>query len=184
MIKFLKQKNKGSSLLEMVFYLALFSLTSVLVINAILTMLTSFREVSINKDLSSGAKILEIISREVRNSQSLQITENQNPFLRSLTLNGLDDLGNPRIIRIDFANNDVSLYEDGVLVGNLNSDNIIVNNLNFEIIDFIREGDYDAVETFDEVSTTLKIYLELQSNRFNSTKTVDFTTSIIAREGY
>jgi hypothetical protein len=147
-------------------------------------MFSSFKEVAINKDLSSGAKMLEIISREIRNADSVQIIENQSPFLRSIVLNGVDDSGNPRIIRIDFADNQVLLYQEDGLVGNLNSDNLIVNNLNYEIVDFVREGNYDAMETFDPVSTTIKIELEVESNRFGYNKTANFNTSITSREGY
>lgn len=179
-----KQKNTGFSLLETLLYLSIFSLTAILVINSILVMLSSFREIAVNKDLASGAKILEILSREIRNADSIQIVENQSPFLRSIVLNGTDELGASRVIRIDFENNEILLYEDDGLVGNLNSSNVIVNNLDYEIIDFVREGDYDALETFDPITTTIKIDLELESNRFGFNKIANFSTAILAREGY
>ena len=59
-------KNRGFSLLEVVFYIAVFAILSIVVINALLTMTRAFKESTIESDIVRAGGIMERISREVK----------------------------------------------------------------------------------------------------------------------
>lgn len=166
-VHFLKiQKNKGYALLETIFYIVLFAIFSVAVINAMLTMTQSFKETAIQKELMQGSNILERISREIRNAYAVNsISAN------SLKLNTTDDLGVNKIIEFSLSGSDIRLLEDDVFIGNLNSSNITVVNLAFTQINTTN-------------SIAIKIFLTVRSNHDTQNREENFYDTVVFRGSY
>lgn len=179
LIKF-KKLNKGYSMLELVFYIAIFSITALLVLNSILAMVSSFKENKAHNNLIQNSKIIEKISREIRNSESVNTISSS-----SLKLNNKDGAGNPRTSTFTLSGNDLNFYENDVLVGVLNPDNISVTSLTFTSVAFVR-GDsvYSAAEIVPLNSAAIKITLTLEVNSFGVIKSKTFYNTVVLRDSY
>jgi len=129
MIFNLKKTNQGFSLLEIVFYISLFAIIAILVINSLIVMMNSFREIKINNDLFTGAIIVEKISREIKQADSFSLT-NLSTLNLSTSLGGV----NKQIVFSLNNDNQIEYYEDGVLIGYLNHNNLLVQSLVFNVI--------------------------------------------------
>ncbi len=167
MLTIYKNKNKnGYALLELLFYIAFFSLLSIIVINAMITMAQSFKETEIQTELLRSGSIMERISREVRgaiNISSITTTD--------LKLNTTDSAGTAKTVEFLMSGSNLQLLENEILTGNLNSANIIISGL-----------------TFTQITTTegvgVKIVLTVQSPSDKYSRTVDFYDTVILRGNY
>lgn len=157
----IKNKNQGYSLLEIVFYISLFAVVSILVINSMIVMMRSFRETKINIDLAQNSSILEKISREIKQADSIASLSSN-----SLTLNS-----DSQVINFALSGTDVTYTEDGNLIGNLNTSTVMVTNL-----------------TFNQLTTNLgqsvKIVLSFKSKLDPEDEAIDFYDTIIIRGNY
>jgi len=179
LIKF-KKLNKGYGILELVFYIAIFAIIALLVINSILTMVSSFKETKANNNLIQSSKILEKISREIRNSESIHTWS-----VSSLKLNNQDSAGNPRTSTFTLSGDDLNFYENDTLVGTLNPTNISVTSLTFTPVAFVRSTDvYSAAEVVPLNSDAVKVALTLEVNSFGVIRSKTFYTTIVLRESY
>lgn len=159
----------GYSLVEILIYLAIFTVLSILVINSFIIILSSFNATSINRKLlESGLSSMERVSREIRQSKDIDIANSSSTILQ---LNSTNSLNNNTIIKIASENGDLNLYEDNNLVGNLLNENISLTNLMFR-----------------RISTTegqaVKIEMTLEYSRGNNIKSENFYNTIILRGGY
>lgn len=171
----LKKNNRGYGLVELIFYVAIFSITSVLVLNSILTMVNAFKETSANNHLVQASKILERISREIRNAEIYSIDGN------SITLTDTDATS----VNFTFSNNDILLYESGTLLGPLNPANVRITSMSFSPVVSVRNGaTYDAGNVDPLGSSAVKVAITMQSNRFGLIKEKTFYTTIVLRESY
>lgn len=166
-------RKNGYSLMEMLIYLAIFTMLSILVINSLITVMTSFSTTRTNRDLlESGSTAIERISREIRQAKTVDTT---NSTLGSspgvLQLNSTDGSGNALLVKFMVSSGALNMYTGGTLKDNLLGQNITVNNL-----------------VFRRISTTngeaVKIELTLQDNSSKTTKTANFYDTIILRGGY
>lgn len=160
------QNNKGYSIVEMLFYISIFSVFSVVLINSLVVMTRAFRANTIQADLVQSASILERMSREVRQAYGINSIG-----ASDLRLNTKDDLGNNKTVRFVLTGSDILFYENDVLTGNLNSPNIQVNTLSFSQIT-------------TTVGVAIKISLSLNSTRDGASTTEDFYNTIVLRGGY
>jgi len=179
-----KKFNSGYGMLELVFYIAIFSITALLVLNSILTMLSSFKEVKANNNLIQSSKMLEKISREIRNSESIHTISSS-----SLKLNNKDDVGNPRTSTFTLSGTNLNFYENDVLVGTLNPANISVSSLVFtDIVLVYDDSAYISAEAAilnsDTGSDAVKIALTLEVNSFGVIKSKTFYNTVVLRESY
>jgi competence protein ComGC len=126
MIKKYFKKNAGTSMIEMLFYIVLLSMLSVVVINAMITMMKSFQEVSMRMELVRSGNILETISREIKKSYSINSI---NPS--DLILNSRDDSGNTKTVEFSLSGTNLLLKENSTLTGNLNSPGVAVLGIIF-----------------------------------------------------
>lgn len=175
MKNFFKQKNngrkvlsqaKGYSVLELVFYIALFATISLVVINAMITMTKAFKETSIQTEFVQSGVIMERMSREIRQAYDISsITATD------LVLNTTDSLGANKTVRFLLSGTNLQLFENAVLVGNLNPPNIVVTGL-----------------TFSQITTTkgkaVKIVLSLRSSNDASNRVKDFYDTVVLRGVY
>ncbi len=160
------QNKKGFTLLEMVFYVALFSVISLILVQAIITMVASFRETQITADINQTNQVLERVSREVRQAISINTISATN-----LKLNTTDSSGNAATITFTISGTNLELRQNDVLIGNLNSTNLKVTAL-----------------TFTQITTTnssaVKIEMTVTSNRYGSVRTANFYDTLVLRGSY
>lgn len=164
----IKKKNQGLSMVELLFYIAVFSVLFLVVINSIIFMTRSFRETVVNTDLTQSTNIMERISRETRNATSIDTLSTD-----SLKLNTIDPITElASTIRFTLSGTNVELYDgSNVLVGNLNSPNVSVTSLSFTQIT-TTEG------------TAVKIFMTVKSNHYNSVRTENFYDTVVLRGDY
>lgn len=167
-----KQKNKkGFSLIEIVIYIAIFSMVSLLVIKSLSLSMKSFAATRTNIILEeAGLNSIERISREIRASNSIDLV-NSDLSNGILKLNSLDASGAPMDVQISNDNGKLDLYEGGVLLGNLLGANVTLENL-----------------SFSPISTThsqgLKVNISIKSNYGASDKQANFYDTLILRGSY
>lgn len=172
-----KKLNKGSSMLELIFYVAIFSLTAVLVINAILVMVSSFKENNVNNYLSHNIKLIETISREIKNSDAVTGLSSDN-----IKLSGTDSLGNPRTSQFLWDGNSVIFYENDVEIGALDSSNVDVLNLAFYQVNSIVDDSAGEVNPLN--STAISFEITLQSNYLGHSSVETFYNTLVLRGSY
>lgn len=158
--------NRGSTIIELLFYIILFAMLSLVVINSLIVMTKSFKETTINKDLSESANILERISRDVKGSYSIQTIS-----ATSLKLNTADSVGANKTVQFSLSGTNIQVLENDVLIGNINSSNISVTALSFTQITTAH-------------GTAVKVSMTTQANRYASTRTADFYDTLVLRGDY
>ncbi len=174
MIKYNKIRTKGFTLVETIVYLALFVVLLVGIINSVLILTSSYRNVRVARSIESSAiNTMDRIIREVRNAESIDYSQSNfgiNPS--ALSLNTVDELGNTGTVRFYVQGNRVFLQENGVLSGPLTNANVTVSSLIFRNI----------VSTS---STAVKIEMSISSTSTNSVFiTRDFQGTAVIRGSY
>ncbi len=165
-MKPLINKKSGYTVIELVFYITLFTVISFVVINAMMTMAKSFKETTITADWQEGAVAIERISREIRSSYdtgSITATD--------LNLNTKDTNGNNKTVEFLLAGANIQLLENGTLTGNLNTPNIAVTALTFTQITTLQ-------------SKAVKISLTFKSTNDPLARTQDLNDTIVLRGVY
>ena len=168
MILKFKKKNKGYSLVEMIFYIAIFTMLSIVVINSMITMMKSFKEVSIQREITQGAQIMERISREIKGAKAINSIVNVNGDIK---LDTKDDSGNNKLIEFVLTNYNIRLLENSNYIGDLNSHNIKVTALTFTQITTIK-------------GQAIKIVLTISSNHDSKNRNYHFYDTIVLRGNY
>lgn len=119
--------TKGYSLLELLIYIALFTLISVVLIRSLVIMMRTYASSQANRRLqNNGDVIMERISREARDADSLSGTFSTNPGTLTLT-------GNGATVSFAVVNGAIQV-DDGGTVGVLSTDAVAVTNLVFRKI--------------------------------------------------
>ncbi len=162
----IKKRNSGYALLETIFYVSLFTILSVAVINSMITMTRAFKETAIQVELMQGGDIMERISREARGAISVSSIS-----ASSLKLNSKDSMGVDRTVEFALSGSDVRFSENGVLLGNLNSGNTAVPALSF-------------VQVNTAQGTAVKISLMVRSKQDSENRAADFYNTVVLRGVY
>jgi len=163
---FKKKKQKGYALLEMVFYICLLGFVAILVTNSLIIMMNSFKEIKINNELAQGTMMVEKISREIKQANSI-FSLNTN----SLSLNTKDSLGNNKKITFSLNGDNLQYLENDVLIGNLNKPTLVVSSLSFNLINTNK-------------SSAIRFLIEFHSVNDSSNKIVSFQNTLILRGAY
>lgn len=165
-MKNIKKMNRGYALLETIFYIILFAILSVAVINAMITMAKAFKETTIQAELMQGGNIMEKISREIRQAYGVNSISTN-----SLKLNTTDDAGVNKTVTFSLSDGDILFLEDDVFTGNLNTQNMTIVNL-----------------SFTQINTTkgigVKIYLTVKSDHDTQDRNEDFYDTVVLRGNY
>lgn len=165
-----KQLNKGLSIVELIFYVAIFTVLLLVVINSMIVMTKSYQETSINTDLTQSSNIMERLSRQIRNggsissitATSLKVAPPDSAFVPPSDAN----------TRFTLSGTNIEVYDGrDTLVGNLNSPNVAVTALSFTQINTAK-------------GTAIKIALTVQSTRYRSVRTESFYDTIVLRGDY
>jgi len=161
--------KSGYSIIEILVYLAIFTALSIVVINSFIVILFSFNTTNMNRQLiQSSTMVMERMSREIRQANSIDIvnsTIGTDPGFLQLKNNNSPD------IIFKSENQELNLYQDGVLVGNLLGQNITVENLIFRRIPTTN-------------SEAVRIEITLSYLKGQNTKTVNLYNTIVLRGGY
>lgn len=165
-IIFTNKRNRGSSVLELLFYIAFFATLSLLVIDAMITMAKSFKETSVQMELMQGGNIIEKISREIRQADSINSIS-----ASDLKLNTKDDSGADKTEEFLLSSPNIQFLENNILTGNLNTPNITVTSLVFSQINTTQ-------------SKAVKISLTIKSNNDKLSRAVDFYDTVVLRGSY
>lgn len=161
-----KNQKNGYTILELLFYVAIFAVLSLIVINAFLVMTKAFRETSLQIELSTALNIMERISRDTRSAYSINAISSN-----SLTLNTKDDAGLNKTVQFLLSGSNVQFLENGVLVGNLNTANILVTSLTFSQITTAK-------------ATAVKIFLGAKSSKDPMNRIENFYDTVTLRGDY
>lgn len=165
MIKISQQKS-GYAILELLFYIIFFSILSLVVINAMVTMTRSFRETAIQAELVQSGVIMERISREIRASYDISSIS-----ASDLNLNTKDDAGANKTVEFLLSGSNIQFLENSVLTGNLNTPNIVVTGLTFTQVTTVK-------------GKAVKILLTVKSNNDKLNRTQDFYDTVVLRGDY
>lgn len=165
--------NKGFSLVEILVYVGIFSIISIAVITSSVVVMSSFSKTrDIRNVLETGNIVFERITREIRQSSSVDLANSilsSNPG--SLQLNSTDISGNPRTVKFIIENGALNLYQNGTLVDNLLGYDVVVSNL-----------------IFRRITTTAgeAVKIEMTVGNLNSRNPTsrNFNDTIILRGGY
>lgn len=160
------KKNVGNTLLETLFYISLLTAMSILIINSLVVMTKAFRETAVQRDFSQGVQIMEKISREIRLAKSINTISTT-----SLKLNTTDDAGGSLTKTFSLVDGDLKVYENDVLLDNLNSQNISINDLSFNEID-------------TTVGGAVKVSFGVNSKRDSQGREENFYDTIVLRGKY
>ncbi len=122
------QKNKGYSLLELLIYIALFAVISIVLVRSLIVVMRTYASAQANRRLqNNGELIMERITREVRDAESISSgTFGTNPGV--LALSGED--GNTTFSVVSDA---VQVNDDGT-IGALSTNKVSVTSLVFRRI--------------------------------------------------
>ena len=162
------QKNKkiaGYAILELLFYISFFAVLSLVVISAMITMTKSFKETSLYAELVQSGSIMERISREIRQADS--INSITGTTLRLNTANG----AGVKTVEFRFVSPNIELWDAGANIGNLNSPNIVVTGLTF-------------TEITTAESKAVKVVLSLYSSHDSLARVQYFYDTVVLRGSY
>lgn len=164
-------RTRGFTLVEMIIYIALFALISILAVDATIMVMRSFYALRITQNISQSATTaLERMSREIRNSYDIDTTNST--FGTSpgrLTLKTKDDFG--ALTTVEFyvdAGNQVNMKVGGVDKGKLMAKTVTLTNLVFR-----------SITTAN--SKVVKVEMTLQDSRSTLVKTVKYYDTIVLR---
>lgn len=158
--------NRGVSLIETLFYIVLFTMLSIVVINAMITMMKSFKETAVQRELAQSGTIMEIMSREIKKAYDIGSLSSTD-----LVLNTKDESNNNKTVEFMLSGSNLLFKENNVLTGNLNVPNITITGL-----------------TFTQIITTkgkaVKITLSVRSKGDATPNTENFYDTIVLRGNY
>ncbi len=155
-----KNYKNGYALLELLFYISLFAVFSVVVINSMVTMSRAYKETTIEAEFVQGATILERISREVRGSSDS--TTSAGDLMLTTTLGTVEFL---------LSGTNVQLIENSTVTGNLNTSKVVVTALSFASIT-TAEG------------KAVKISLTIRTSNDPQGRTESFYDTVVLRGAY
>lgn len=170
--KFDRIKNKGFSLIEMLLYVLILSLVSIMVVNTLILLASSFSTVKASKNIQiSSSTILERMIMEIRNSNSVDLTSTLDSNPGILKLNAEDISGTPYTVEFYIEGGILKIKKDGGTGQPLSLSNTTIPNLVFRRI-ITGEGE------------AIKIELTLQTIEGNITNLQNFYATAILRGSY
>ena len=170
MIKRNLKNNKGITLMETVFYVSIFALMSIVIINCLIVMMKSYKETIITRNLVQGGIMIEKISREIRQAYDID-PASTGTDLKLLTT---DNSGNPRTVEFEYDQTGLmAIVENGVSFGDLTISNVkVANNFAFTPITTAK-------------GKAVKIHLNIRStNDTTGLYVQDFDDTIVLRGSY
>ncbi|HAE36979.1 MAG: hypothetical protein UR85_C0009G0013 [Candidatus Nomurabacteria bacterium GW2011_GWF2_35_66] len=169
---FYKKKGlkQGISIIEIIIYLALFTTISIVVINSFIIVISTFSTIRANHDLiNAGSNSMERISREIRQAKNIDIVNST--FDSNSSILRLNDTNGTSYVVFDKSGNGLRISKNGVTIGNLLTDNVILNKLIFTRISTPN-------------SEGVKIEIEVEDINDKTERIEKFCNTVILRGGY
>ncbi|MFA5932167.1 MAG: hypothetical protein WC793_02210 [Candidatus Paceibacterota bacterium] len=169
MKNFFKNNNKkksGYSVVELIFYIAIFSVVSIVVIDAMIVMARSLKETSLQNEFIQNGTIMERVSREIRASYAIGSIGPTD-----LVLNTKDNSGANKTVEFLLSGSNLQLLENGTLTGNLNAPSISISNLIFTQITTAK-------------GKAVKVSFSIQSSNDLSGRIQNFYDTVVLRGYY
>lgn len=164
-----KKKNFGYSLIEMVIYVSLLSMISVLVVNTILSFTGSYKNLLVLRKIEhSGISSMERMTRDIRNSSVVEVsnsTLNQSPGV--LTVSNTNS-GTKVTTKFYVQDGVLKVDVDGAYDGPVTISDTNVSNLVFSLID-------------NGASQAVKIDLTVESNLGDISKSKTYHSTVVLR---
>lgn len=160
------KRNGGYAILELLFYIALFSVLSFVIINAMIAMSKSFKETVVQVELMQSVNILERISREIRGAYGINTIS-----VNNLVLNTKDEADVDKTVQFLVSGSNLQLLENGVLIGNLNTPKLQVTSLSFS-------------EIITTQGKAIKVFLTVRSVNDTTGRTENFYNTVVLRGDY
>ena len=126
--------QSGYSLLELVVYIALFIVISIVIINSLITVMKTYSTANGYRRLqSNGELVMERVVREIRQASAVgsSTVYTSNPGI--LVVQGVDDIGAARTVTFSVVNNAVQINDNGA-TGALSSNEVTTTSLIFKHI--------------------------------------------------
>jgi len=168
-----KNNKAGFSLLEMVLYIGIIALISVLAMQSLFVMIRAFTNIRVMQDLNKNATTaIERMAFEIRSAYDVDLgnsTLDSSPGV--LELLTTDSGGSNTTAGFSIVSDVLRVSEAGVDAGALTAPNIVVDSLIFNSI----------ITTNSEA---VKIQIQLSATRGNTTETKTFYDTIILRGSY
>ena len=165
--------SRGTTLVELLVYVAIMAVLSVLIINSLITMFKSFSETRSNRDLlESGTLVMERMSREIRGANSADAGVSvfgSSPG--TLKLNTTDSGGAAKTVQFSVSSGALQFTDNGTLSGNLTAANISVSSLIFNQITTAH-------------GTAVKVSVTLTDTRSTNSRSANFYDTVIMRGAY
>ena len=162
----IKKTNTGYSLVETIFYVSLFAILSIILLDAMMMMTGLFMKTMTSGDIVQGSTIMENISRELRQANDFSFAPNV------LTVSTKDSSNNAKTIVYTFSNSNLQITDSALgNLGNLNTPNVSVTSFNITPINTSK-------------GKAAKIDLAIKSNREVVSNTENFENTIILRGSY
>lgn len=167
------RQEGGFSLIEVLLYVAIFSVISVISMNTLFQAIRSFDTLRISRDINdSSVGIMERLTRDIKGSTAVDLANST--FAVSpgrLTLNTVSASGTPLTVEYYVDASTLRYKEDGVEKGSLMSAKTTIDALVFR---YINSGS----------TIGIKIELHLSSARGGVTKVEHFYDTVLMRGTY
>ncbi len=168
-----RSTTKGFSLIEMLVYVALLSILLLVVINSVILIINSYRNIKTTEVLeNAGLTAMDRLEAEIRNAKSIDATNsvfNSSGTSSILTLN--TSTTTPAKVKFYATSTTLAVDEDGVYSGPLISSNARLKTLSLWLIS-------------TSTSQAVKIELEVESGVGPSYKSAKFYDTAILRGSY
>jgi hypothetical protein len=170
---YLKNKQKGVSVVETVVYVSILALVSLVLVNSLYSLGRSYQSMRRVESIETTAQVaLEKMVRNIRNASSVNIASSQLGLVNgSLTINSVDDTGAVTPIRFFLQNGRVRIEENGIDRGPLSPLDANVTELVFHRITTAQ-------------SEAVKIEMKVESSRGSEVQTKKFYSTAVLRGSY
>lgn len=162
------KNNEGYSLVEMVIYIALLAILMIVVVHAVLSIITSYRNIKAVRDLESTAILsMDRMTRTIRNGTRIDMansTFGANPGILTIDTGTTTD-------KFYVSGGELQLDENGAYLGRLSLGDTTIKNLIFRLIS-------------TSTSEAVKIELEITSGTGSFSQDFKFYDTAIVRGSY
>jgi len=165
--------QRGFSLVEMIFYVALLALALYAVTETLLIMVRSYGSLRSTQRIEQDAGVaLERMLREIRDASAVQDAGSVlGAHPGELLLTTTNASGTPRTVEFLLSNGALQLWEDGVLSGSLTGGKTSVTNLIFRKISTTR-------------STGVRVEMTVESGSGSRLRRENFYGTAVLRDSY
>lgn len=127
--------QRGYSLIELLIYIALFTVLSLVLIRSLITVMRTYATAHAYRTVQhTGTLIMDRVTREIRDATSISASSVYGANPGTLILTGTDDANNPHTVTFGVTSNKVRITDTTGTTGDLSSSDVTVTSLVFRQI--------------------------------------------------